>query len=361
MKRLFHSTFLAFAIVSAAAVLGFVLGQSRNKVEDPNGEVLGEEISPTAKVKLAQVQQAEMEDKVVAFGSVRPLPDQARTFSLTFDASVASVSVVEGEAVKKGQTLTVLTAAPEAALALSEARDAEDAATRDLEQAEKRIEMKLATAQELISATAQERAARTRLSNLERRSIGKKTITAPEAGIVSKVYVGRGQTVAAGSPIIETALTSHIGIVLGVEPTDISKVAIGQEVRLSFLDSQGPGTVIGRVRLVTQTIDPDSRLVQVFVEVSDPSTLLVAAHVRGEIVTDKRSVTAVPRNAVLPDEDAEVVFTVKNGKASRLEVKTGLDDGSLVELQGNNLRPGQKVVVEGNSVLEDGMSVEALP
>jgi membrane fusion protein (multidrug efflux system) len=362
MKRSVQTTALALAIISAAAYLGFVLGKSRNEVEeDENGTVLGEELSPVAKVKFGAVRQVEMEEKVVAFGSVRPLPEDVRTFSLKFDASVAGVSVVEGQAVEKGATLAVLTAAPEAALALSEARDAEDAAVRDLEQAKKRIEMKLGTAQEMITATAAERAARTRLSNLERRAIGKKTISATEDGIVSKVYVGAGQTVASGSPIVETVPMSHIGIVLGVEPSDILKISVGQEVRLSFPDTPDQGMITGHVRLVTRTIDPDSRLVEVFVDVADPSALLMDVHVKGEIVTAKRKVTAVPRNAVLPDGDAEVLFIVKNGKAARLEVKTGLDDGSIVELQGNALGIGQKVVVEGNSVLEDGMSAEAAP
>jgi len=67
----------------------------------------------------------------------------------------------------------------------------------------------------------------------------------------------------------------------------------------------------------------------------------------------------VPRSAVLPDDDKQVLFTVKDGKAVRHEIKTGLVTDELVEVIGDNLHAGDSVVTLGNYELEDGMEIQA--
>ena len=359
MKHRIQTTILILAIIAVAAYVGFAIGKSVSRPTADSSEEAKTAITPAAKVKLASVQQIEMDRTVTAYGSVQPFPESVTTLSLKFDAVAVTVSVSMGQSVKKGDTLAVLVAAPEAALALLEAKDAKDAATRDVTQAEQRLKMKLGTAGELINAKSAERAARTRLANLEHRSIGKKTITATEAGIVSAVYSRPGQTVSAGDPIVQIASFSHIGAVLGVEPVDISEVKIGQQVRLLAMEGTAQQPVDGHIRFVPQVIDPEIRTIEVVVEFDTPLPFPIDMRLRGEIVTERRKVTAVPREAVLPDGDTMVLFTVENHKAVRREVTVGLDDGVRVELVESALPPGKKVAVKGNSVLENGMSVEA--
>jgi len=62
---------------------------------------------------------------------------------------------------------------------------------------------------------------------------------------------------------------------------------------------------------------------------------------------------------VLPDGEAQVLFTVKNGKAVRHEVTLGIASGDSVEVTGAGLHAGDMVVTLGNYELTDGMAVQA--
>ena len=66
----------------------------------------------------------------------------------------------------------------------------------------------------------------------------------------------------------------------------------------------------------------------------------------------------VPRSAVLPDDEKQVLFTVKNGKAVKHEVKTGITNDDFVEVLSHELHEGDLVVSLGNYELEDGMAIQ---
>jgi len=67
----------------------------------------------------------------------------------------------------------------------------------------------------------------------------------------------------------------------------------------------------------------------------------------------------VPRSAVLPDADKQVLFTVKDGKSVRHEVNVGISAGDRVEVQAPDLHPGDAVVTLGNYELTDGMAIQS--
>ena len=67
----------------------------------------------------------------------------------------------------------------------------------------------------------------------------------------------------------------------------------------------------------------------------------------------------VPGEAVLVLPSGEkVAFILKDGKAQRRMLQTGLEAGGQVQII-SGLQPGEKVVVAGNEKLKDGMEVKA--
>ena len=52
--------------------------------------------------------------------------------------------------------------------------------------------------------------------------------------------------------------------------------------------------------------------------------------------------------------DSTVIFLVDNGKASLIEVETGLETGGWVEVKGKGLKDGSRVVTMGQTMLKDG-------
>ena len=61
---------------------------------------------------------------------------------------------------------------------------------------------------------------------------------------------------------------------------------------------------------------------------------------------------------MLPDDEKQILFTVKDGKAVKHEVKTGISSDDLVEVISRELHEGDVVVALGNYELEDGMAIQ---
>ena len=116
----------------------------------------------------------------------------------------------------------------------------------------------------------------------------------------------------------------------------------------------------GQVRVVAQRIDPDSRLVNVFVSLPADSPMALDSFVRGELTIAGADGLVVPRIAVLPDEDGYSLFTVDQGKAVEHKVTIGLRNDELAQITGDRLATGQPAVVVGNMELEDGMAVKSV-
>ena len=76
------------------------------------------------------------------------------------------------------------------------------------------------------------------------------------------------------------------------------------------------------------------------------------------LLLEKRgSVLTVPPGALLLEGGKTYVFTVVDGKAKRVPVRTGFDDGIRVEIT-EGLTGNEPVIVTGKSAVQDGAPVK---
>jgi multidrug efflux pump subunit AcrA (membrane-fusion protein) len=123
-------------------------------------------------------------------------------------------------------------------------------------------------------------------------------------------------------------------------------------VRLSGLDGAPLGE--GRVSAVEPRIDPQTRLAAVLVTVN--SHLAAGQPLKGEIALARAEGPAAPRAAVVYEADGTSLFVVDKGVAHKRTVKLGPErDDKVAILAG--VKAGETVVVDGATVLEDGMAV----
>ena len=66
----------------------------------------------------------------------------------------------------------------------------------------------------------------------------------------------------------------------------------------------------------------------------------------------------VPVDALLTEKAGASVFTVADGKAKKIKVQTGFNDGANVEMV-KGLDPNQPVILLGKRALSDGQAVQA--
>jgi Cu(I)/Ag(I) efflux system membrane fusion protein len=94
------------------------------------------------------------------------------------------------------------------------------------------------------------------------------TIYSPQAGTVVEKLAVEGNYVKAGDPIYRVAELSTVWLVLKLFPEDASRIRFGQRVEAT-VQSLPTETFIGRVAFVDPTVDPNSRTVNVRVELSN--------------------------------------------------------------------------------------------
>lgn len=319
-----------------------------------------EESKPVATVKAVRARMGEISASITAYGNVTAEQGEVAVYSIPFECRVRHLRVIGGQQVQKGSTLVEVEPSADAKLQFAEARNALDAANKDLKQVHQRFEMKLATNQDLFLSQQTAQVAQIRLENwLERGAAEKQqTITAEGAGLINKIAVQEGQIVLAGAPLLELVSRDKIEVKLGIEQSEVTRLHENQPVQIFAIGGGSASDGIpGKVRLITQRVNPDTRLVDVLVTPESHDALLLDGFVRVVLQAETKQALIVPRDAVLPGEQDYELFTVKDGHAVKCPVKLGLQNDREVEVIGEQLKVGDLVVTLGNYELEDGMAV----
>jgi RND family efflux transporter MFP subunit len=317
-----------------------------------------------ASVRTVPVRRGSISKTIRAYGPVVARAGASRVVSAAFEVRVRQVLVVVGQHVDAGTPLIRVEASPEARLLAAEAKRALAAAETDLKQVQSRIELKLATNQDLSTAKQAAEAARLKLDSLHER--GADAADAIEfksdaEGIVAAMASQPGQLVAAGAPLVEVVPADQIEVRIGIAPADVRSVAPGQEVRLRPVGASTTQPITGHVRLVSEKVSADTRLVDALVSPTAGVRLVLDEYVDAELSLSPHEGLLVPRSAVLPDVDGHGLFTVNDGRAIRHEVTLLTENSHDALFEAKDVTEGDQAVVLGNFELEDKMRVAVQP
>ncbi len=327
------------------------------------------EAEPMAAVQVAPLRRGPIERTLAAYGTTAASPGGTRSVSYPFESRIVAVQANPGQTVAAGDTLLQIEPSADARLTLDTARSVQETADKTLQDTQGRFKARLATNTDLAAAESAARDARLKLASLQSRMPDAEGIVkAPAAGVVTKLPAGPGMIVAPGGPLVEIAVGNRFEARLGIAPADAGEAKVGQAVHLVPVEapSKAEGRTAamqGTVHIIGASIDPATRLVDVFVSLDEvDAPMLIGTYLRAEIVVEKKDALLAPRAAVLPEEgsgNGAVIFTVSQDKAVKHAVKTGIDDGENVEIVegGEALSEGTNVVTEGAYELEDKMSV----
>ena len=287
---------------------------------------------------------------------------QATGLSFARAGQVTQLSVVVGDKVAKGQVLATLVPDPAVRQAYQQAVDAAATARRERDRQKQLLESHLSTQSQLDAAEKALADAQGAVTALDEQGGARSTsqLLAPFDGVVTTVSALQGDRVQAGASVLQLGRGDLLRVTLGIEPADRARVHVGTPVTLHAVgapDSSAPFTL--RVSEVQDSVDAKTQLVGVVVVVPRAAATQFAPGMKaaGRLQVGALQSVAVPRNAVLTDEQGDYVFQVEGGKAHRVKVTRRLDNGTLVAVAGlADLK--LPVVVEGNYELEDGMAVK---
>lgn len=185
------------------------------------------------------------------------------------------------------------------------------------------------------------------------------TILAPIAGTVVQRKIGPGQFVNAGAsdPVFVIGDLSTVWLTAFVRETDASVVEIGQEIAFTVLALPGR-QFTGRINYVATAIDPASRRLLVRATIDNSDGRLkpeMFANVTIYSPSDHPAI-GVPKQALIYEGNQVRVWVAHDDKTIELrQIRPGLTNGNLVEVQGN-LSPGERIVTKGSLFIDRAAS-----
>ncbi len=195
--------------------------------------------------------------------------------------------------------------------------------------------------------------------NQAKLQIQRTNIKANSGGVVLQRQVSPGDYLQNGGEIVTLVAGDKLDIFLELPEQLSGQVAAGTRIELTaraLPQWKGNATITG----VVPSADAASRRQRVRVRLDNPpQSLLPGMAISGNLqLAANTEGFVVSRDALTRKQDKWLVFAVEDGKAKQMEVEMVADMGQQVAISGNDLQPGQKIVLRGGDGLRDGAKVK---
>jgi len=175
-------------------------------------------------------------------------------------------------------------------------------------------------------------------------TLGYATVRAPYTGVVTKRWVDSGaflQPSASGSgqTIFSVVRTDPVRIFVDVPESAAADVRPGMAARIR-VQALAEQEVEGRVTRTSWALDPQARTLRTQIDLpNEDGRLRPGMYATARLLVEQRDLMTVPADAVLTLDDQPFVMRVEQGKALRTPVKTGVRQGSRLQVLKKQIRP----------------------
>lgn len=291
---------------------------------------------------------------IQANGQLEVPPQNEARVSAYLGGNVSRLFVIEGDKVKKGQTLAMLEHPDLITLQqdYQEALSRMDFLKKDQARKKKLFEEGVSSGKEFQQADADYNILRSRAAALKAKlsmihldpsaiAAGKiytsLPVKTPIGGFVKTVNVVTGQYIQPQQELFEIVDNSHIHADLMVYERDMDKVEKGQKIRFTvgnMREKEYQATIYS----VGKVFEEDPKAVHIHAEIENGAgNLIPGMYVRGRIATGEAESLALPEAGIITEGGKSYIFLAENGKSSRefrmTEVATGIREGDLVEIR----------------------------
>ena len=292
---------------------------------------------------------------------------------------ISEVLVEVGENVQKGQILALLdnagvkakfdqqTAALEAAKQnLNSAKAAFSESESALKRAKNLVAKKVISSQELEQANAKEASARANLNSAKAQisqidaqiseakdQLAKASVIAPVNGVVTakKAQIG---ALTSGEALFNIAKDGVIELSADTDAVELAQIKVGMSATAQIYGVKE--TVNGKVRLVPVSVDTSSRLGKVKISL-DGEAKFIGSYAKVVIDLPEFSALALPVQAVSFTEKGAFTTIVKDGKAQKQKIQTGLRANGLVQVI-SGVSKDDEVALKAAALVNDGEAAQ---
>lgn len=187
-------------------------------------------------------------------------------------------------------------------------------------------------------------------------------VTAPFKGIITQRNVHPGALVSAetrdNKPMLELKEVNHLRLQVSI-PESMAGTLRGDDT-ISFFLSSFPGKrFVGHIARKAMNINQQYRSEPVELDIFNPDEKL-APGMYADVLFDSKgnpNALAVPKTAVVTSTERKYVIVIRDGKTVKVDVSTGNEGSSLVEVLGE-LKSGEQVVANANDEIKEGVALK---
>lgn len=182
-------------------------------------------------------------------------------------------------------------------------------------------------------------------------------ISAPFDGTVTVVNSKTGDRVAMGTAAFQVDDLSHLLVDVQVSEVDVNSVQPNQPVELTF-DAVPDKTYAGVVTEIATVGVASSGTVNftISVAISDPDAAIKPGMTASAniAVTQLKGVLLVPSRAVRVINNKRVVYVVRNGQTTPVEIVLGATDNTNYQVVSGNLHEGDQIMLNPPTTITTG-------
>jgi membrane fusion protein (multidrug efflux system) len=334
---------LSFTALPVAVACSNVVDQGQTKKQKPE-----------PKVKTAPVEVQSLTERLALTGTIEPT--RIARMASPVEGPVIACPVREGDSVRPGRLLARLGRTKGDDAVAASARAELDREELELWRIEKLVETGALPGEELDEARVKVSAAQARLARAVEK-LGDYRVSAPWAGVISKVHITVGDFVAARAPLVELFDPGDLVLRFAVPEDGAARVETGASIAVT-LDAHPGQTFTAKVTRIYPDIDRSAhtRTVEGAIEGGVSLAPGMFARLQLTLASIPEALT-VPVEAVVRRDGTPFVFVIQgDATVEQRPIDLGLEDDGRVQIL-SGVKKGETVAVAGHGRLRDGKQV----
>ncbi|MGL4998489.1 MAG: efflux RND transporter periplasmic adaptor subunit [Fusobacteriaceae bacterium] len=178
-------------------------------------------------------------------------------------------------------------------------------------------------------------------------------------GVITDLNLKKNEKINSGSNILTVVQKDEMEIVIAVSPEDVKNIYRGKEAKItvSALDK----TVIGHVSEINLSADTDTKRFEVKISIpNEDNTLLKGMYGKVELEQAEVNGIFVQKEAVMIKDLYSYVAISRDNVVSIYKINRGTSEGNLQEIFFNEFKDGDKIVVQGQYLLNNNDKVREI-
>lgn len=353
----FRRSVVVLSVLGLAALGGYAWYANRAADAKPAPVASAPAAAEAVRVETVTARTQSFDDDVTAVGSLAS--NEAVVLRPEVAGRIAAIRFREGTPVNKGEVLVELDAAVQRA-ELRQAHASLKLAEANHRRAEDLFARKFVSQSSLDTARSELEVARAATALAQAR-FERMQIRAPFGGVVGIRSVSPGDYVKDGDALVNLEDIATLKVDFRLPELYLDRIRRGQVLEVSS-DVLPGETIAATVDAIDPLVDSQGRSIVLRAKLDNPQgRLRPGVFVRVRLILAQRAeVLVLPEEALVPAPGGvQFVYRVVDGKAERVDVRTGARRAALVEIVAG-LEAGDEVVTAGQLKLRDGAAVQVV-